>query len=290
VAATQAFRIIVATDGSSNAQAAVTTARDFPWPAGAQVRVVVARRTPTEFRRSILLTALDRSAEIAADAARRALARRWPEVEAVIVDKPPVAAVLGEAERFRADVIVVGWRGHGAVRRALMGSVSRGIVRGAACAVLVVRRRQRVRRIVVGLDHTPHASRALAFVERLVPPERGRVTLATAVTLAPVPSRRIALAAKELAREVKRTNTERARTASKMLNRAAARLKERGWDTRTSLTVGEPLNDLLGAVRSSRAHLLVVGAKGTSRVRHLLLGSVAEGALNSSPAPVLIAR
>jgi len=46
----KAFRIIVATDGSSNARGTVTTARDFPWPAGAQVRVVVARRVPLAAR------------------------------------------------------------------------------------------------------------------------------------------------------------------------------------------------------------------------------------------------
>ena len=290
MADTRGFRVVVATDGSNTARDAVTTARHFPWPAGTRVRVIVARRSPREYRRSILLTALDRSAELAADHARRVLARRWPDVDVVIVDKPPVSAVLGEARRFGADVIVVGWRGHGAVRRMLMGSVSREIVRSAACAVLVVRRSERVQRLVVGLDHTPHASRTLALVARLAPPARGRVTLATAMTLTTVPSRRVALAAGDLAREVKRTNAIRARTASKELDRAAARLKRRGWDTRTSLTTGEPLDDLLRAVKAARAHLLVVGARGANRVRHLLLGSVADGALNNSPVPVLVAR
>ena len=98
------------------------------------------------------------------------------------------------------------------------------------------------------------------------------------------------MAAGELAREVKRTNVIRTQRATKELNRAAARLKAKGWDARTALTTGEPLNDLMGAVKASRAHLLVVGAKGTSGVRHLLLGSVAEGALSRSPVPVLIAR
>ena len=87
--------------------------------------------------------------------------------------RPRLRAILGEAERFQADVIVVGWRGHGAVRRLLMGSVSRGVVRGSKCAVLVVRRSQRVRTIVVGVDGSEAAKRALAFVGRLVPP-RGR--------------------------------------------------------------------------------------------------------------------
>jgi nucleotide-binding universal stress UspA family protein len=67
-------------------------------------------------------------------------------------------------------------------------------------------------------------------------------------------------------------------------------LNEKGWQTRTVLTTGEPLHDLLRNVKSARAHLLVVGAKSTSGVRHVLLGSVAQGALDRSPVPVLIAR
>jgi nucleotide-binding universal stress UspA family protein len=43
-------------------------------------------------------------------------------------------------------------------------------------------------------------------------------------------------------------------------------------------------------VAATRAQLLVVGARGTSGVRHLLLGSVAEGALNRCPVAVLVAR
>jgi nucleotide-binding universal stress UspA family protein len=96
--------------------------------------------------------------------------------------------------------------------------------------------------------------------------------------------------AASIAREVKRQNTIRARAATKALNRETARLKRIGWQTRTMLVHGEPLRDLLGAVATSRAHLLVVGARGTSGVRYLLLGSVAEGALNRSPVSVLVAR
>ena len=220
-----------------------------------------------EYRRSILLTALDRGAEMAAERARRTLSRRWPDVEVEVLDTTPVEGILGEAERFQADVIVVGWRGHGAVRRLLMGSVSRGVVRGSKCTVLVVRRSQRVRKIVVGVDGSPTAKRALAFVGRLVPPRDGRVTLVSAVELMTVPSQGRVPGAAALAREVKRQNTIRARTATKDLNRAAAELKRIGWQTRTMLVHGEPLRDLLGAVAAARAQLLVVGARGTSGVR-----------------------
>ena len=84
--------------------------------------------------------------------------------------------------------------------------------------------------------------------------------------------------------------TARTQTATKALNRTAAELKRRGWHTRTALVHGEPLRDLLGTVTAARAQLLVVGARGSGGVRHLLLGSVAEGALNQSPVAVLLAR
>lgn len=284
------FRALVATDGSRHAQAALATTVHFPWPARTRVRAVTAGRTRAEYRRSILLTALDRSAEIASDSARRLLGRRWPDAEIEVVDQTPVEGILGEAQRFQADAIVVGWRGHGAVRRVLMGSVSRGVVRGARCAVLVVRQPQRVRRIVVGFDGSPTARHALALLARLVPPRAGHVTLVSVVELMTVPSRRRVPGAAAIAREIRRMNTTRSRAATQELHRAAAELKRSGWRTRTVLAHGEPLRDLLTAVDTARAQLLVVGARGTSGVRRLLLGSVAEGALNSCPVGVLVAR
>lgn len=286
----RAFRILVATDGSDQARAAITAAANFPWPPHAQVRVIVARRTRAGHRRSILLTALDRGSDAAAEGARRTLSRKWSSVETVVVDKTPVEGILDEAGRFKADVIILGWRGHGAIRRLLMGSVSRGVVRGAKCAVLVVRRSVRVRGIVVGLDGSRTPKGVLAFVAGLVPPANGRVVLVTAVNTMRMPSHGLVPGAADIAREVKHTNASRRKTATRELNRAAVRLRRAGWQTRTVLTSGEPLRDLLGTVISTRAQLLVVGARGASGVRRLLLGSVAEGALDRSPVPVLIAR
>jgi nucleotide-binding universal stress UspA family protein len=171
-----------------------------------------------------------------------------------------------------------------------MGSVSRGVVRRAKCAVLVVRRPMKVRTIVLGLDGSTTAKRALALVGKFMAPPDGRMILVTAVDTMAVPSHRFDPSARSVAREVKRTNIQRRKAASKELDRAAAQLTRAGWSTRTTLTKGEPLRDLLGTIASVRPHMLVVGARGASGVRRLLLGSVAEGALNRSPVPVLIAR
>ena len=280
-----AFRVLVATDGSPQARAAVTTVVNFPWPVDTRVQAVVARPSRG--------THIDRRVDNAAAAARRALARRWPDSEVVVVNKAAIDGILSEAKRFRADIIVVGWRGHGAVRRLLMGSVSRGVVRGAGCSVLVIRRApRRVRKIVIGFDASPGARRAVTLVGRLVAPRDGRVTLISAVeligpsSLGPVAGGIRAM----VTREVRRINTGRTTKATKALNRAAEELKRNGWRTRTALRSGEPLRELIAGVARQHPQLLAVGTRGSKGVRHLLLGSVAEGVLNRLPVPVLVAR
>ncbi|MGE3509880.1 MAG: universal stress protein [Vicinamibacterales bacterium] len=134
------FHVLIAGDGSTSARAAMTTAVRFPWPGGSRGSAVVAKQVRTDSRRSILWAALDRTSERTARSASRAVRRRWPDGGTRLVDAAPVDAILNEARRLRADVIVTGWRGHGPVRRLLTGSLSRGVVRAAPCAVLVVRR------------------------------------------------------------------------------------------------------------------------------------------------------
>src|SRR5512134_1998671 len=147
------FHVLIATDGSTSARAAITTAVRFPWPGGTRGSAVVAKQVRADYGRSILLAALDRTSEFTARSALRALRKRWPDGGARVVDASPVDAILTEARRVRADVIVMGWRGHGPVRRLLAGSVSRGVLRGASCAVLVVRRPIReLRHVVIGVD------------------------------------------------------------------------------------------------------------------------------------------
>jgi nucleotide-binding universal stress UspA family protein len=51
----------------------------------------------------------------------------------------PDAQIVGLADELGAGLIVLGSRGLGLLRRALMGSVSDSVVRHAHCPVLVVR-------------------------------------------------------------------------------------------------------------------------------------------------------
>jgi nucleotide-binding universal stress UspA family protein len=50
----------------------------------------------------------------------------------------PTREILSAAERLGVDLIVIGRRGEGNIRRAVLGSVVDGVLRGSTCPVLVV--------------------------------------------------------------------------------------------------------------------------------------------------------
>jgi len=63
---------------------------------------------------------------------------RGVSARALLIQGPTVEKILSEVQRLQADAIVIGSHGHGALYRALLGSVSEGVVRAARRPVLVV--------------------------------------------------------------------------------------------------------------------------------------------------------
>jgi nucleotide-binding universal stress UspA family protein len=210
------------------------------------------------------------------------------------MNTPPIEAIIAEARRRRAGVIVVGSRGLGSASRLMLGSVSRGVVRRARCPVLVVKgRHRRIKRLVLATDGSPNASRALGFLlARLEPPAGARVKVVR--VLEPVlPRTRVLLPApirRAIMSSAASLNAKRARQARREVASAAVLLKRAGWRARGIVREGVPLAEVLREATASRADLLVVGARGTGGLARLLLGSVAEGALDRSPVPVLLVK
>lgn len=59
-------------------------------------------------------------------------------VHAHSIQGDTVETILERARHVGADLIVIGSHGHGALYRALLGSISEGVLRGTPCPVLVV--------------------------------------------------------------------------------------------------------------------------------------------------------
>ena len=67
---------------------------------------------------------------------------RLPAVETAVLTGAPADMIVGEIERSTTDLVVMGARGLGALKRLLLGSVSEAVLTHAACSVLIVRVRQ----------------------------------------------------------------------------------------------------------------------------------------------------
>ncbi|HEX7055558.1 MAG TPA: universal stress protein [Burkholderiales bacterium] len=290
------MRVLVASDGSQSSRAALELALSFPWPPGTQARGAVALGrvgwTGTQFR-----AALIRALHASARELQRDLARRWPEAAVYELHDSPAQAILGEARRFRADAVVLGWRGHGAFARLLAGSVSRAVAERAKCSVMVVRAGARLpaggpRRFAIGFDGSASSRRAIRLLARLAPPRDNAVTLVQ--VLPPPLSPPLSAVGTELRARIRRSLERRAaelrRRAQRRMRNAAGVLERRGWQVSLRLASGDPLHALLAEARRARADALWVGARGATGLAGVLLGSVASGALNQSPIPVLIAR
>ena len=142
-------RIVVGTDGSPAASAAVRVAGELALVSGqGPVHVVtgyhpmtetelarLARELPAEFLRGLTS---DQSGLAVAAEAETILRQMGVESVTHPIPASGADAVLDVAEEIDADLVVVGSRGLGAGRRLLRGSVSTTIMHHAPCSVLVV--------------------------------------------------------------------------------------------------------------------------------------------------------
>ena len=75
-----------------------------------------------------------RQVQAHADALRKAKI----DADALLIKGPIIETILNEAERFEADLLIVGSHGFGALYDLLVGSSSRGVLKDSTIPVLVV--------------------------------------------------------------------------------------------------------------------------------------------------------
>jgi nucleotide-binding universal stress UspA family protein len=139
-------RILLATDGSEEADLAAGVAVELAESTGSELHVVHVELLPLTLPYPEVL-AWREDLEWAEREARELLDEQVKKVEDAggtvagvhLREEFPAEEIVALAEELGADLIVVGSRGRGGIRRALTGSVSDWVVRHAHCPVLVVR-------------------------------------------------------------------------------------------------------------------------------------------------------
>jgi nucleotide-binding universal stress UspA family protein len=137
-------RILVAHDGSKDAEHAFETALDWAVLCGARLQVVSVAtppEPPTRVETEATLEAASEHYERLFEGMRRKAQGRGVDLETRIVVGHAAEQILRLAGDTGADLVVVGHRGRSAIREWLFGSTSRRVVSHATCSVLVVRQK-----------------------------------------------------------------------------------------------------------------------------------------------------
>ena len=150
-------RILLATDGSKEAELAARSAAELSQKTDSELHVVhafgIAPVGPPVYPEATELQSEEFEAEseqrqrISERRAREVLetevqkVRSWggTVAEEHLIEGRVAPQIVGLAEEIGAGLIVMGSRGLGGIRRALMGSVCDSVVRHAHCPVMVVR-------------------------------------------------------------------------------------------------------------------------------------------------------
>ncbi|SOC49595.1 Nucleotide-binding universal stress protein, UspA family [Blastococcus aggregatus] len=208
-------------------------------------------------------------------------------IRLVVTERPPAPDLVDRS--VDAMLLVVGSRGRGAGRSALLGSVALHCATHAACPVVVVHpspvAATRPPRVVVGVDGSPASRLALAAAVEEAARLDGGVEVVTSYQTTDywTDLSSVVVPAVE---EVRERLEERAR---QLVDEVLAE-DRRGAVPPIGIEVHEgPADDVL-VQRSQGAALLVVGSRGRGAFRALLLGSVALRCAMHADCPVMVVR
>jgi nucleotide-binding universal stress UspA family protein len=138
-------RILVATDGSKESELAVTTAADLAKSTDSELHVLHVGEVPLVYHPE--RHAYQAEYEEHEKEAQQLLEAQMQRIEGASATEAQAHLRMGRADEeivelaqsIDAGLIVMGSRGHGRLRRALVGSVSESVVRHAHCPVTIVR-------------------------------------------------------------------------------------------------------------------------------------------------------
>jgi nucleotide-binding universal stress UspA family protein len=151
-------KVLLAIDGSLSSLAAVKEVAAKRWPEGTIVKVLAVVTTwlpsmPDPFLIGAAMYVdlmenerkrLHKLVESTAAALCKSEANEKLRIETRVIDGSPKEVIVEEAEKWGADLILIGSHGYGNVKRFMLGSVLQAVATHAPCSVEIVRESQRL--------------------------------------------------------------------------------------------------------------------------------------------------
>jgi nucleotide-binding universal stress UspA family protein len=284
-------KVLLATDGSKEADLAGRSAAELADKTGSKLHVVHVLALPIdtqdpfsfqpEVRRQLEKHTRERLEEVVGT-----IEARGGEVAGshLRVGRPD-AEIIAQAEQIGVGLIVMGSRGRGGIRRALMGSVSDSVVRHAYCPVMVVRGEatEFPDKILLATDGSEEARLAATTAADVAERTGSELHVVHVGEVRPVyhPAWHGYVARyEELQEEAQRLLEEQV----EHVKAAGAKVAE------THLGMGRPDEEIVVLGQEIGAGLIVTGSRGLGGIRRALMGSVSDSVVRHAHCPLLVVR
>ena len=307
------MNLLLAVDDSTDSKAAAEILRRIQFPAESVLYLLHVNPLDEWLRLGISgrsLYTVEQVNRIRADAATKMqnVLSRMEEtfrssnlvVHSIVTDGSPGAEILRTITEHHIDLVVLGTRGLSKIAGFLLGSVSEWVLNEAPCSVLIVRGKSRLKKstkgmnILLATDGSPDAQEAIDFVRNfgfLAP---------TVLTILHVVRKKIHQTAQLLTTD--RTQVAefmklaedllqaRGREGTKLLETTRKALSRPELKIVEDLAFGHEAEEILKASQRIRADLVVMGSKGLTGLRRILLGSVSHKVVRYAKCSVLVVR
>lgn len=152
-------------------------------------------------------------------------------------------------------------------------------------------------KILVPLDGSEHSAKALEIAIQIAKEFNGRLTLIHAYSLSIQPiimpeptalsySAVPPLTAAEISRVVEATR----KVGDKILEEGEGKAAAEAVQVERILVEGHAVQEIVRVAKEYSFDLIVIGARGISHIREILLGSVSDGVSHHAPCPVLVVK
>jgi nucleotide-binding universal stress UspA family protein len=280
-------KVLLATDGSGDAELAATTAASLAKSTGSELHVVhVWRPVPSVHFDALIRQEMRREAQEILDAQVKKIEGLGATVAEVHLREGDASEeITALAAEIGVGLAAVGSRGRGKIRRLLMGSVSDAVVRHAHCPVVVARWKPVAfpARILLATDGSEEATLATQTTTDLGERTGSELHVVHVGERPPThyPDRHGYRALYEEdereARQLLEAQIEKTNTAGATVAQA-------------HLRIGRADEEVVVLAEDLGVDLIAMGGRGLGGARRALMGSVSDSVVRHAHCPVLVAR
>lgn len=303
------MKILLATDASDDANAAVEFLLQFPFPEQCSITLLTVidahvfvdtdmvelTSEQNEALHATRNTVREEAEQYLASQAARVARDGWA-VETMVRSGDVAEEIIMAAEELGVDLAMVGSHGQSAFRQFLLGSVSTKVLEYAPCSVLIVKGTALEQgpavttmpagnmRVLLAYDDSAPARKAVSLCASLPFDEQDEIVVVTVLTT-------ITAYRQDMRQYINPIWQQKKIAARTALEGAVETLRDSVPNISSMLREGtNSAHEIIEAAAESGSNLVMLGSKGKKALQRFLLGSMTSHVARHAPCSVWVVR